>query len=183
MYDWVTFLYTRNWKNIVSQLYSNKKKFLRGEAPSLLGPFSLVQASQLHAISIRHGTNWIPGTPTCSEHPGSVTVLHPVPITQTKRLSLDPTPPVELCFGIFMGREYLILTDSLLSPSGSILLSFWREEYFRRHGFQTHPSQKNLSHGERFCEVKRTLVSYRLHWKCFCKGLSLEIPCDYPVAS
>ena len=26
MYDWVTFLSSRNWHNTVSQLYSNKKK-------------------------------------------------------------------------------------------------------------------------------------------------------------
>ena len=34
MYNWVALLYSRNWHNIVNQLYTNKKKFKNISAPA-----------------------------------------------------------------------------------------------------------------------------------------------------
>ena len=36
MYDWVTLLYSRNWHNIINQLYFNKKYFFKKVRSSLV---------------------------------------------------------------------------------------------------------------------------------------------------
>ena len=45
MYDWVTFLYSRNWRNIVNELYFNKKDFLNNK----LNYLSLWLQPQFHS--------------------------------------------------------------------------------------------------------------------------------------